>query len=347
MTRPIIAALLLALIAGRGVAGEEDLATQVKTLKKERLETLTELVKIYTLQYEVGYVVTGETFAEADAALVNAQLDAAHKPDAIAAILAEAAGRQFAGMTTAATRNQANDVFWWSLASSPTSFRVNGEGKNEYEIKALREKQVAELAESVEKFTKRYKAGTAPLDALVKARAALLDAQLETAVSQRARAAILRIHARNDAFLLRMAEQKQKAAALASRALFLNAKVRVLRDAEAKDQVAELKAARKERVETLTELVKLDAGLWSVGWTTLATLTQAKADLANARADAADTREAKIQVLTEAVKQQAEQVRVAEVRVQAGFDTKADIDRERLHLLDLKIRLLKERAPQK
>jgi hypothetical protein len=123
----------------------------------------------------------------------------------------------------------------------------------------------------------------------------------------------------------------------------------MLRERGAKDDAAaQIKAAQKERVEALTELVKIDTELWKTDWTGLATLTQAKADLANAQADAADTSEAKVLVLTEAVKEQAKFVRFTEVRARAGFrDTNADVDRERLRLLDFKIRLLRERGLQK
>ena len=76
MIRAIIATIMLALIAVHVAAGEEDLATQIKALQKERLETLTRLVKIYTLQYPAEYV-SSEVFADAQIALANAQLDAA------------------------------------------------------------------------------------------------------------------------------------------------------------------------------------------------------------------------------------------------------------------------------
>jgi hypothetical protein len=133
------------------------------------------------------------------------------------------------------------------------------------------------------------------------------------------------------------------------RLIFLDTKIRILRGRSAKDDVAaQIEAAQKERVEALTELVKVDTELWKTKWTGLAALTQAKADLANAQADAADTSEAKVLVLTEAAKEQAEVVRVTEIRAKVGFmDTNADVDRERLHLLDYKIRLVRERGPQK
>ena len=88
--------------------------------------------------------------------------------------------------------------------------------------------------------------------------------------------------------------------------------------------------------------------MWKTDWTGLATLTQAKADLANAQVEAADTPEAKILVLTEAANEQAKVVEYIEARAKAGYKACAvDVDRERLHLLDYKIKLLRERGPQK
>ena len=70
-------------------AGDEDLAA----LQKERVETLTRLVKVNTLQYKEG-LVSGEAFAGAETALVNAQLGAADKPDAVVTILEAALKRE-------------------------------------------------------------------------------------------------------------------------------------------------------------------------------------------------------------------------------------------------------------
>jgi len=170
---------------------------------------------------------------------------------------------------------------------------------------------------------------------------------VDAAESHGERVALLEEGAKSEAELFTIAESKRKASACSARSLFLDTKIGMLRERSAKDELAaQIKEAQKERVERLTELVKIDTELWKTGWTGLATLTQAKADLANAQADAADTSEAKVLVLTKAAKEQAEVVRITEAR--AGLmDTKADVDRERLHLLDFKIRLLREHGLQK
>jgi hypothetical protein len=362
MIRCIVAAIMLALIAVHVAAGEKDLATQIKALQKERLETLTELVKIYTLQYPAGYV-SGDVFADAqtalanaqlDVALVNVQLDGASKlPDAIITIVENAAKKQ-ADATDVAV-NKTPEVFvetttdlrlWW-LPRSRLVLRLARAAKNEADIKEQQDALITSLTGLVENYRERYKTGTAPLETLVKVQAALLDARLDAAEKQEQRVALLEEGAKSKAELFKVADSKQKASACSARSLFLDSKIRMLRRCGAKDDVAaQIKAAEKERIEALTELVKIDTELWKTKWTGLATLTQAKADLANARADAADTSEAKVLVLTEAAKEQAEVVRITEAR--AGLmDTQADVDRERLHLLDYRIRLLRERGPEK
>ena len=75
--------------------------------------------------------------------------------------------------------------------------------------------------------------------------------------------------------------------------------------------------------------MKIDTELWKTGWAELATLIQAKADLAGAQVDAADTSEAKVLLLAEAVKAQTEYVTIAEVRARAGWALVRDVDRER------------------
>jgi hypothetical protein len=363
MIRTIVAAIMLALIAVHVAAGEEDLATQIRAQQKERLETLTELVEIYKTQYKAGFV-SGEVLADAHAALVNAQLDAAlasvrldagsKLPDAVIAIVENAHIGELE-ITEAIADRDSPPLFEWStdfrlrdLASERWSLRLSQAEKDEREIKKGEKALVKILTELVKNYRERYKMGTVPLEVLVRAQAALLDARMHAAEKPEERAALLEEGAKSEGDLFKVADSKRKAAACSARSLFMDTKIRMLRQRGAKDDVAaQIKAAQKERVEALTELVKIDTELWKTGWTGLATLTQAKADLVNARVDAADASAAKILVLTEAAKEQAEVVHTTEVRAQVGYmDTKADVYRERLHLLDFKIRLLQERGRQ-
>ena len=354
MIRSIIATIMLAVIAVHVAAGEEDVATQIKALQKERVDTLTRLVKIYTQQYKEG-AVSGDVIAGAETALVNAQLEAADKSDAAAAILMAALDRETdahsvaVDRAVAAHRDHETDVLLWSSVFSQTSIRASRLMKDEAKIKREREKRIEELTGLVENYRERYKAGTAPLEALVRAQVALLDARTDAAEKHKERVALLEEGVKSDAELLKAAESKWKASVCSARSLFLDTKVRILRERGPKDDVAaQIKAAQKERVEALTELVKIDTELSETDWATLVTLIQAKADLANAQVDAADTSEAKVLVLTNAVKAQTEFVRITEARARAGYkDTNADVERERSRLLDFKIRLLRERGLQK
>ena len=175
------------------------------------------------------------------------------------------------------------------------ALRLSRAEKNEADIKEQQKGLIKELTRLVENYKERYKTGTAPLEALVRAQAALLDARMDAAEKPEERVALLEEGAKSEAELLKVAESKRKASACSARSLFLDTKIRILRERSAKDDVAaQIKAAQKERVEALTELVKIDTELWKTDWTGLATLTQAKADLANAQADAADTSEAKV-----------------------------------------------------
>jgi hypothetical protein len=357
MIRSIIAAVVFVLIAVHVAVGQEDSATQIKALQRERGETLTRLVDIYTLQYEKG-AVSGDVFAGAETALVDAQLAVADNPDAVATILRAALERELDDCKVASQQARAasldryrqTDSILWSSVFSQTTIRLARALKDDSAtvITWKQESRIQNLTQLVENYKERYKTGTAPLESLVKAQVALLDARLDAA-GKHERIALLEEHARSEAELLKVAERKRNASACSARLLLLDTRIRILRELGAKDDMAvQIKAAQKERVEVLTELVKIDTELWETDWTGLATLTQAKADLANAQVDAADTSEAKILVLTEAAKEQAGFVQRTEARARVGFkDTKADVDRERLRLLDFNIRLLRERGLQK
>ena len=224
MIRSIIATIMLALIAVRVAAGEEDMATQIKALQKERVDKLTRLVETYTLQYKLG-AVPGDVFAGAEADLVNAQLDAADKPDAAAAILVKAMRREIDDFKVAAhraegNREQGTDALLWSSVISQTLLRLERLWKDEAEIKREREKRIWDLTRLVENYKERYKAGTAPLEALVRAQVALLDAGTDAAEKREERAALMEEGAKSDAELLKAAESKWKASACSARSLF-------------------------------------------------------------------------------------------------------------------------------
>jgi len=176
MIRSIISTIVLALIAVHVAAGEDDLPTQVRALQKERLETLTEVVKIYTLQYEAGKV-SSEVFADAqialanaqlDAALVNVRLDAASKlPDSVITVVENVARKQADAAATAAQKDPAvfvetkTALLLWHLPRSHLAIRLAQAEKNEADIKERQKGLVNDLTELVENYRERYKTGTA------------------------------------------------------------------------------------------------------------------------------------------------------------------------------------------
>ena len=92
MTRCFVSAVMLALIGARVAAAEEDLAGQLKTLQKERVKVLAELVEIRAMQYKVA-THPCEFVAGAEADLAKAQLDATDNREGRIAVLEESAKR--------------------------------------------------------------------------------------------------------------------------------------------------------------------------------------------------------------------------------------------------------------
>jgi hypothetical protein len=345
MKHTFIAAIALALFAVNVASSDEDLADQIKALQTERGEVLTKLVSIRTVQYKAG-VVSGEIAVRAETDLLNAKLDAAVSREATIDILFAALQRE-RDSTKVATDRHRIDLSLWRSILSQNSTRLDRLLKKD--IKGDQETHIRNLTELVAKYKERYLAGTASLEALVKAKAALLDATMDAAETQEKRAAVLEEAVKSDAEVLKVVEAKCKASAATARSHLLDAKIRQLRQRGSKEQLAaQIKALQKEQVEALTEVMNIDTELEGTGWVMLATLTpQAHADLVNAQIDAADTSEAKVLLLTKAVETQTRYVRTAEATWRAGSTGEAEFERERSRLLDLKIRLLQERASQK
>ena len=160
--------------------------------------------------------------------------------------------------------------------------------------------------------------------------------------------------AKREAELLRTAEGKLKAGAVAdaavycARASYNDTKVRLLRKRGPNaDAAAQIKAAQHEQVEALTQLVKLALEQYEKGTTEVDAVVSAETALINAQVNAADTSEAKILVLTNAAKKETDLVKITEAKFNAGAVGSAEIDRARSLLLDAKIRLLRERTLQK
>lgn len=366
MKRSIIAAIMFALIAVHVAAGEEDLATQIKALQKQRVEMLTRLVAIRTSQYK-AQTVPCEDLMDAETDLVNAQLDATDKREEQVAVLTAAMKREVEDLGLAAKNDDDTGVLWWDSIHQHTVIRGSRlVGSPSAEIKKEQKKRIAKLTELVKRYRQRFIEGLASLDAIVRAQAALLDARIDATEKPEERVALLEEEVKSEAELFKFAEAKWKASVDSARSLLLDARVRLLRGCGPKDHVAaQVHAAQKERVEALTDLVKADTDLYQTGlaWSmtripvgpdlvnlvNAADTSKAKvqADLVNAQVTAADTSEAKVLMLTKAAKAQTEYLKVVEARYRAGTVCEADVDRERLRLLDFKIRLLRERGLQK
>ena len=180
------------------------------------------------------------------------------------------------------------------------------------------------------------------------------NAQLDVTDKREGRIAVLEEGAKRELELWTTAvarlgaETITDAAAYRIVSLYLDTKVRLLRERGPNDKVvAQIKALQKEQVEHLTTLVKLVEDQYGIGATGTDAFVSAETALVNAQVNAADTAEAKILVLTNAAKKETDFLKIVEARFQAGTITQAEVCRARSVLLDSKIRLLRERGLQK
>jgi outer membrane protein TolC len=353
---------MLALIGARVAAAEEDLAGQLKTLQKERVKVLAELVEIRAMQYKVA-THPCEFVAGAEADLAKAQLDATDNREGRIAVLEESAKR-FAELLKIAearlevgTAPEADVYRLRSLLLGAKVRLLRERGANDRaadEIKALQKERGKALTELVELSTPPYRLRTLACEFLMGAEADLVNAQLDATDKREGRIAVLEEGAKREAELLRTAEGKLKAGAVAraavycARASYNDTKVRLLRERGPNaDAAAQIKAAQHEQVEALTQLVKLALEQYEKGTTEVDAVVSAETALINAQVNAADTSEAKILVLTNAAEKETDLVKITEAKFNAGAVGSAEIDRARSLLLDAKIRLLRERTLQK
>ena len=141
------------------------------------------------------------------------------------------------------------DVFLWMSVSYQTSVRSARAAKSEDYAEMWQKQRVWFLTRLVETYKQRYETGTAPLEALVRAQLALLDARTEVAEEHDERVALLEEGAKSEARLLKAAESKCKASVCSARSLYLDAKIRIMRERGPKDHVAARIRAAAERNE--------------------------------------------------------------------------------------------------
>ena len=361
MTRCISSAIMLALIAAHVAVAEEDLATQLKALQKERGKVLTELVEIRTAQVRAG-TIPNEYLVGAETDLVNAQLDVADKPEERIAVLERGVkgnseflkiveARFNAGTVGTAEICQARSYL---LDSKIRLLRERGpNNKVATQIKALQKERVKLLTELVEIYTAQFRVGTTSCEFFLCAEADLVNAQMDTTDKHEDRVALLEQAVKREAEFLKVAEAKLKvevgtqADVYRARSLVLTAKIGLLEEGSPNDKVAtQVKALQKEQIEELTQCVKLVQDEYRKGATEFAPLLNAETALFNAQVSATDKREGRIAAMEEGVKRETDFLKIVEARINAGTVTVADVRQARSCLLDSKIRLLRERGAE-
>jgi outer membrane protein TolC len=110
------------------------------------------------------------------------------------------------------------------------------------------------------------------------------------------------------------------------------------------DVKAQIKALQKERVEALTRLVEVYTVQYKMGTGTFEALVGAQDDLVNAQLDSTEKPEERVALLTGHLKTATDAAKIAQGMVEAGAASQAIIYRARSHLLDIKIKLLRERS---
>lgn len=113
------------------------------------------------------------------------------------------------------------------------------------------------------------------------------------------------------------------------------------------DAAAQLKSLQDERVEVLTQLVKVTMEHCRQGTCGIEDVVSGQNQLVAAQLDSTDEPERRIALLTQQVELASTLLKMAEQRHEAGLMTIADLYRAKSCLLDAKIRLLRERTKQR
>ncbi len=346
----IVVTLFAFICSWLAVKREQGMAAQVKALQKERIDVLTTLVEDYTSQFRVG-TSPNEFLIGAETDLVNAQLAATDNPEQRVAVLTEALKREREIMKFASPvcgRDEV-DVEWWRSISLYTQIRLLRVQKSPaVQIRALQKERIEALTKVVQIRESQYWVGTIDREAVVSAEAALVDAQVDATGNRDERVALLTQALKRESALLEIAGSRFGAGSVTegdvnrARSLLLTTKIRLLRDGRREDMADQLKAAHKERVETLITLVKHDEAHYRAGVTDCESVVNTETALVNAQVEATDSRDERVALLTEALKRETALSKIVDGRLQAGSVSEADVYRARLLLLDARIRLLRE-----
>ncbi len=176
--------------------------------------------------------------------MVNAKVDAAEKPEERVTLLTEARGREAgfldivegrfkAGTITQADVHKAQSLL---LATEIRLVRERGKQEEAAQVKALQVRRVDTLRRLVALYTLGYELGTHGVEVVVDAKTELINAQSEATDNHEDRVALLTELVKVTTERLRTTEARQKAgiateaAVLQARSLFLDAKIRLLRE---------------------------------------------------------------------------------------------------------------------
>ena len=114
------------------------------------------------------------------------------------------------------------------------------------------------------------------------------------------------------------------------------------------NSLAELKALQKERIETLAKIAKLLKLQYNAGQVDFRRLVAAEMKLIDAKVESADTLSEGIALLEELLAMAKKVLDLTEARYQRGFRvSEIDLLESKTLYLDVKIRLLRERAKVK
>jgi len=113
------------------------------------------------------------------------------------------------------------------------------------------------------------------------------------------------------------------------------------------DDAAQLKALQEERVEVLTELVKYTTAQYQEGVVTIDAVLSAQNELVAAKLDATDETDKRIALLTQQLEMVTRLLKIIEARHEMGRTTITDVYRARSLVLDVKIKLARERGKAK
>ena len=109
----------------------------------------------------------------------------------------------------------------------------------------------------------------------------------------------------------------------------------------------QIKALQEERIEVLTQLVKLTTTWYQMGQVTFNEVVSAQRELIAAKLDATDEPEKRVALLTQHLGLLAELLKLTEARQAAGRAAQADVFQAKSLYLDAKIKLLRERRRHK